>query len=659
MAGAWFPGGDKLKLLESFNEQIDELLNDQRNPNRGLKHAWFTSFNLGIEFVEKYVLPAVLQAEMPRSRQEYEILQAELTDKGIDFRVFCDKRCLDTGESKRTAIPVHGISPVFWSESFSQESLFHPKVIYLESHDGRMIVGAGSANLTLSGWGRNQEVFQFYEITTLAQYRAVRAFFEEAFRNVGLECPLGIRRNFPDENSKWSFVHSFQESTFLEQFFEGSNSSQLVAWSPYLPRDLAAHIERLRKVTEREDLTVSLVTDRIDGKYIRTECTDVLKQMLGDGTVAFYENPTERHQNVELCHSKVWKLPGRLAIGSWNFTGPGSNSLYEDNDDWSLKNNIEAGFIIDASFPGNDLLGKQIPAEIENFASTKLLDENKLDIPKALPFDIWVSFDWKQLRYEFRASWLTSTRMEGYSIELPDVDEPVGLSWADGNALCIKPVPVQTPKELLSEHRFDVIKDGNVEYRGLIIEQGLELRRAMGYDSIGDLLDALVFGINPETDDKVVCRIAEQEDESGSGSESDPSPHMGTAPDGQQVITEAARKISYFRLFKAISEYAHKIQNVKDAEALSRLAFVQPGCLSELVDKANESVRSGGATVFNWFLAQEVNALCVKAKSKLDSSGDCVLHDRLKNLQVTVPGLPPEITQPYIDLISGECGYAG
>ena len=77
-----------MKLLAELQRQVAGM--------GTLRHAWFTSFNTDIEFVETYVLPATLGANTPRKRLEYEQLQQELTDKHVDFRVFCDPRFLET-----------------------------------------------------------------------------------------------------------------------------------------------------------------------------------------------------------------------------------------------------------------------------------------------------------------------------------------------------------------------------------------------------------------------------------------------------------------------------------------------------------------------------------------------------------------------------------
>lgn len=69
-----------MKLLNAFRDQVKAL-----GP---LKRAWFTTFNLGIPFFETHLLPALLAADPPVNRMDYENMQLQLADSGIDVRVF-------------------------------------------------------------------------------------------------------------------------------------------------------------------------------------------------------------------------------------------------------------------------------------------------------------------------------------------------------------------------------------------------------------------------------------------------------------------------------------------------------------------------------------------------------------------------------------------
>ncbi|HKI59799.1 MAG TPA: hypothetical protein VKA23_02085 [Mariprofundaceae bacterium] len=633
-----------MKLLDEFRKQIGEL--------GELRYVWLTSFNISIEFVETFLLPVVLGMDTPRNRMDYEHFQLALTDKKIDFRIFCDRRFMEAGQNKRTSIPVHGISPAV-IEWFSKESLFHPKVIYLEDVNGKKILGTGSANLTIGGWGRNQEVFSFKDISTKEQYSSAKRFFDILADNAGISERLPERRGLPREEGGWSFVHSFQDTMFLTQLFEGTKSHELMVWSPYLPKDLPAFVQKLKQAVEKEDLEVHLVPDRIQGAFIRTPLSPELTGLVEDRMLTFYDNPSVRDDNVELCHSKVWKIGGKLAIGSWNFTGPGSN-LPDEAGEWNERSNIEAGFILDDSSSWRNAVAKPITMDSANFASDALLVDEGLDVPKQLPFDIRVNFDWGEQRYDFAGKWHEGEEIQEYALRVPGISRPIALCWMPSKlVLKLKPEMLANPTELLSEHRFEVIQEGKIIYRGLITETGLSFRRAQAFTSLGELLDAFVFGGDPGPVDAIPFRLPVNENGESTANDS--------IDDAQAEWISQEQGISYFRLFQATQQYSQNIEAIASVGELNRWVFTRPGCLLELAEKTKEKIASSEPSVFNWFLAHEVNMLSKHASKKrriLGNTTDSLSKVRWDELGIPLPRLPKGVEKGHVELFMKECGYA-
>lgn len=635
-----------MKLLTAFKEQLKDL--------GELRYVWLTSFNINIEFIETYLLPAVLNEEPPKTRLDYEHFQIALTEKGIDFRVFCDRRFMEADKNKRTAIPVHGVSPAQWEERFSKESLFHPKVVYLENLHGNRILGIGSANLTLSGWGRNQEVFSFHRIETKEQYDSVRDFFAKVAANVGLSEGLPARRGLPRADGGWAFVHSFQNESFIEQLFENARARELLVWSPYLSKDVAAFIKRLKSVVAVEDMEIHLVPDRVRGQFIRAPWTEALQELCDSGTLTFYENPTSRDDNVELCHAKVWKLGSKLAIGSWNFTTRGAN-LLDEAGQWDKGVNIEAGVILTDGNSWRSAVGKPIELDASAFASDELLKEEELEVPEQLPFDIHVQFDWRAQRYEFTGHWPDGTPEQGYAIKVPGHDAAIPLLWMpQKRVLKVDALDIRDSSALLHERRFQVVQGKREVYRALITEIGLAYRRAQAFESLDDLLNAFVFGGDPGPGDDVPFRIP-----AGQNSES----LVDEFIDASQVdASQTAGDISYFRLFQATHQYGEKLKAIKSVTELNSWVFTRPGCLVELVEKTREKVRAGASTPFNWFLVQEVQTLCRKAENQrkhLRTSDDSLPKSRWDVLHLEPQLLPAGIQRDYVEMIQKECGYVG
>lgn len=635
-----------MKLLQNFTDQLARCGDIQR--------VWLTSFNMDIEFIESFILPAVLGAEQPRTRMDYEALQLELSGRGIDFRVFCDNRYISTDQNKRTLIPVHGISPGARVEGkpvwdFSEDSLFHAKVIYLEGKDGR-ILGAGSANLTLSGWGRNREVFHFIPVDEVSLYRSAYEFFRQLFRNVNEDFPLINHRTFPRSRPRARFCHSFQDEVFLTQLLDGKRHQRLAVWSPYLARDLAGFIDRLKKTFDQPDLTVCLVADRVDGQYLRTKWSEELDHLFGDRALLLYQFPLAADERVTMTHAKLWKTEDQLAIGSWNCTGPGSNSRFDEKDEWLPNNNIEAGLILRDKSEIETVLGKPLAADAALFASDEQLKAESLDVPETLPFDLRVTFDWSSLSYRLAGNWNRGKPEEKrYSLKLPDINEAVFLTWMPvKSALKEKVIPVAEPKQVLTDHRFEILRDGKSCGTGLLIELSAVYRRAQQYDDLKSLFDAMAEGGPEPSMDDVSYRVAEaldgevQVDGRSPGFDEDFESHRDT------------QKITYFRLFSASFQYATTLREIKDIRTLDHWVFTRPGCLEELVKKTNAHICKEQTSVFNWFLAQEVSSLCHLARrmrDKVEKAGDPVPLPRWQTLGVTVPRLPPGADDRYLEAL--------
>ncbi|WP_028453016.1 hypothetical protein [Chitinilyticum aquatile] len=632
-----------MKLLSEFREQLGTL--------GELRYVWLTSFNINIEFIETYLLPAVLAMEPPKTRLDYEHLQVALTEKQIDFRVFCDRRFMEADRNKRTAIPVHGVCPASWNGRFSRDSLFHPKVIYLEDKDGNGILGTGSANLTVSGWGRNQEVFVFHRIDTRTQHDSVRTFFAEIATKTGLPAGLPASRNtFPDGEATWQFVHSFQGKPFIEQFFADMSERELLVWSPYLPRDIPAFFGKLQSLVAGETLSIHLVPDRIQGKFIRTPWTDALQALCQSDMLCLYDNPTPRHEQTELCHAKVWKLGSKLAIGSWNFTSKGAN-LPTDSGEWNRDVNVEAGVIITDPGSWRNAVGTRIRVDKNACASEGLLQEEQLDVPDALPFDIRVVFDWREQSYIISGQWYEGEPSEGYELSLPGYPVALPLKWMPNYS---EQLVIPDSSALLFERRFEVLNAGKQVFRGLITETGLAYRRPQAFESLLDLLNAFVLGDEPSSDDDIPFRIA------GMSYNDTLVEELASEPQGVAELAPSTGSLSYFRLFQATHHYAAKLKSIRAVDELNRWVFVRPGCLMELVEKARDRFTSAEPSLFDWFLAQEVCTLCHTALSlreKLGYSELSLPQSRWDALQLTLPDLPVGLTSEYLKLIQQECHY--
>lgn len=640
-----------MKLLQTFTDQLQAC--------GKLSRVWLTSFNIDMEFIETYLLPAVLETELPRTRMDYEALQLALNDSGIDFRVFCDKRYISPDQLKRTLIPVHGVSPEqqggeIETWGFSEHSLFHAKVIYIEGEEGR-VLGAGSANLTLSGWGRNREVFQFVPIETKDLYDAVRAFFQPLFDNVGEAFPKRTARKLLNQESEIRFCHSFQDEAFLTQLLGTRKHRELAIWSPYLSRDLAGFVETLRDQFAQPELSVRLVADRVDGQYLRTGWSDKLKSLFASDTLSLHQFPVSGDDRLSMTHAKLWKTTTHVAIGSWNCTRAGANTEWGEDGNWLPHTNIEAGLIFPDRKGIETYCGKALPVNEDIFATEDQLKAEALEVPEVLPFDLRVTFDWGTLTYQLEGTWNSKAVVDNdYVVMLPSVDEPLPLVWKPRtHTLKEFTVPVTDTRQLLTDHRYEILRQGKHLGSGLLIEVAARCRRAQQYDDLKSLFDAMVSdGPEPSIDD-VDFRVVEGED----GEVWVDQRREGAGDDRELGQHTEFGEISYFRLFAASFQYAARLREITSLRLLEQWAFSRPGCLEELVTKSRERIKGAPPSVFNWFLAMEVNALCqlaLRCRKRVDPDDEQIPLERWKLLKVPQPTLPKGADSRYKDFMQGE-----
>lgn len=645
-----------MKLLRTFEEQVQKL-----GP---LKRAWFTTFNLNIAFFERNLLPILLEADQPVNRLDYEGLQLSLTEKQMDVRLFCDIRFMDADQIKRTTVPVHGLLPKTLGGQFE---LFHPKVIFLEGINGQMVVGAGSANLTISGWSQNQEAFIFREVSSNEQYKQIESFFNPLLENLDiLDSHKFKRRRFTNLNPEWSFAHSFQKKSFLEQLFEGIQAKQLSVWSPYFPKNLSGSSDNpgiVDKIsTKFGELTYAIVPDRVNNQRIRTQWSDDLDVLIRNKTLSFHERPSLRDEKIEMTHAKLWLAKGeqtaRLAIGSWNFTEPGSASFQ--------RRNVEAGILLNVAAE-TKIAGIQLNLSDKAFSDESELDEDALKVaPYLLPFQLQVSFDWEQSVYSVEGCLYDETEINNsYQIRLPGINKKCKLSWKTRrskgfywlNNLCSK---ISDNEALLADHCYEVWLGKNLKFRGLIYEKRTDYRRTQGYDSLKDLLNDLVINADNETSTKQVLRGALRQDDLND----DDLETLGEVQDNN---------LSYFRLFQAFETLRNRLNDAESIEELEKLLFVYPGCMQELIAKINEQRSPSNSTsselsdIFKWFLFQEGSSLyrsacgaykklCATSRNRALTKNEKWESLKLKKLkQSTLKELSSD--KKYIQKIMKLCGY--
>ncbi|PMG01912.1 hypothetical protein BCV02_13020 [Vibrio breoganii] len=680
------------KLSQALVDQVEQL-----GP---LKRAWFTSFNLSVDFFERHVLSTLLEMDKPRSRIDFELMQQRLNgqlkvarrgksrvESKLDVKVFADQRMYDAGDVKRTSIEIYGVNPTMLHPArgaFDHNTLFHPKVIYLEDEQGRSVLGVGSANLTLSGWSINQEVFVFKPVTHKAQLQSIYQFFDVLFAPNGLSLiRSGYSKliNDPNKPEPWTFVHTLGRRSMLATLLENNAQTQVntrdtgllgqsttaevesideldvFVWSPYFPQNLSKFINELAnygaKLTDGRKTKLHLIPDLLEGHQLRTRWSEELAQDQIQGRVAFYHGAVEKQDPSQMCHAKLWLTQHRIAIGSWNFTSLGSNLHFGSK---KAHINIEAGIVQQHEQDLSQLMSRSFVATADNFMNEKELNIHALQVPELLPFDVSVSFDWRTLRYQInlqtnreQGSEAEHAALESYTLSLPDIEAPVDLASTVSNfTLSLD----DEPKQLLVAHMFEVKKHGSLVYRGFIIEQNTALRRVEEFESLEDIFDSLLGGRRLENNPNASLRAEISGSETDWGAEQ----AAGVIDDEQ-----ASPTLSYFRMFQAMDNFEQRLSEVQSDSVIEQYAFVVPGCLVEMKSKITRAL-SDNANVFNWYMKQEFNLLVAQTAGL---AKDAALTVRIEGLMLKMDksiikgkSLQSQIgNSKYRQLIKGKCDY--
>ena len=587
-----------VKLLNEFTRAMAEATKNGKK----IRKVWMTTFNIDIGFVEKYILPVLVDMECPRNLMDYEIMQHKLFDQKIDFRLFCDQRVLSGGSDKLTTIPIHTINTKSFqnSKNLGTQCLFHPKVILIENDRNELYIGAGSANLTISGWSKNQEVYSFHQVETIEQFKSIRLFFNtliNVVKNTQIPPFLSLSRfnanSVPKSSAEWDFVHTFLNKDFLS-FILSEDTSELNVWSPYFSYNIPSLIE-LFKVTSPDLKSVKIVADKANGHHFRIKWSDVIEQMIQKNELTFYSNPLPQDERLEMTHAKVWQSIGkhksRFAIGSWNFTHHGTASV-------KGKKNIEAGFVYH-HIPKESILGAKIEVKTTHFADEQLLKDEQLGLTEPLPFLLAVEFDWKEKTYVLKFESLEDEALSNYQIKLPGIEQKQNLifKFDDQQNIFLENTrfTVANDEAVLKEHFFQIFKNGDSIIKDIFTEINFEYRRAQRFDNLSDLIDSLVFERESGYSDRMSLRasMADYRD-------------IEIFDDIVATVSQS-NEITYFRMFLAFKNLENKILNSPNTKELHKRLFVYPGCLLELKEKVVDM--QFDSQIFQWFVLQEINKL--------------------------------------------------
>lgn len=365
-----------------------------------------TTFGFNGQFVEEQVLPVVLdvEASTPAARRAGVHQALGSTPVTLFYDPITTPRV--SGRYRYVAHPVPLLG-----------RLFHPKLIAIAGHEANgmpwVYLAVSSANLTMSGWGRNAESFgetwlctsQQHPVAVLAGFLrwldgrapATHTLGATSLMQQSLDALPDGRRPSDDGDQIWSgtlhrrlyasVVHHDGLAAFLRDGRSQSPSS-LYAYSPYWG-DVAHN-----SATFGADLTVLVPATRQDGNGVGLTL-DQSRELSDD--VEIHGNPSDRDRFGHLKAYWIdWPSGKTLtAVGSCNFTSAGLSGA---------NGNVEMMLIDD----DHDDVLPDTAALDPGRLSNGLIAEEEVEPPSQVASV--VAWDWKALEWRW---WFTTARGVG------------------------------------------------------------------------------------------------------------------------------------------------------------------------------------------------------------------------------------------------------
>lgn len=608
-----------------------------------LRRAWFTSFNMNPMFVEKYILPALAgsQDNRPVKVYDYETLQQALEKQ--DIRFFCDCRAIELSEGKKTSIPFHLVDVNKLQKKFTG-GVFHPKVVFIQGDikgEPSSYLICSSANLTISGWGRNREGVLIREIRDRWNAEKVCSFFRVLFNN---ELPDNFDadawvKSLPAKSTDWEFVSSFDKDDFLDKLLP-QETPELYAWSPYFSRDIVGLI---RNNLKPKGIEKAYVVPDLSGSGEKMRLADS-KEIRAARDLQFMKDPVTNKSNEQsepfLTHAKVWLTREKLAVGSWNFTDAGINQASGN------ANNIEAGIIIDITkHDFHKLIGNLQKLADPRFMTASEIDDSRIGLSD------WncscdVVADWSTFRYYIKNC--TDIDPEKTWVALPGYKDPV--KFEDFGSYF--PFDTTAARHLLKDRLF-YLKDpkGAILFTGVVIEQNASNRPIWGFENLDEYIFAWLDS-SPKTKPEQHkpwyppgTPTGDPEEEDDNDSES-----------------EKVRRPSWFSLFMSLANIKKKLSESRDnGDQLRDIAMKAPGNIVQLVEHVKEVLDHNDYTdVFKWYLINETNDILKRLKRYQRKHSGIVADlalEPLKPVELPFSGPKKRRHRQWLNIIRQECGY--
>lgn len=609
-----------------------------------IKIAWFTTFNLSLDFFEKYVLSALVKTNPfdLKNIKDFEALNDRIVNAeggAVDVKVFHDYRAMRP-DIKRTSVQTIGIKPKNIDNSFAH-GVFHPKVTLLVNDKNEAWIVTGSANLTISAWSKNSEGIVSKKIDDKANAQAVTDFFLGLFNdNAEKEKLRELNSKWQKKlksKSNWKLIHSIAKDRLLDHISQ-ELCEEMVVWSPYFSDEFSEiikqHLGWVKNLNVVPDITTS--------GAMRLS-SEAISEALATTSVKLQKDLYDFGEEL-LVHAKVWCTPSKMAVGSWNFTKGGLNLS-------ATANNIEAGIIeeIDGivyqSFKNSCELKPIL--EPKGMAKEELEDERK-DLLFDWKINCQIYADWSTYHYKLESE--DDLGKEHLYIDLPGKKYRISSAELINSGVSF----YNEHKSLLKDRLFTVYdkkEGGNKLYLGVIIELNPIERPSVGFESISDLLRAW-SDRKPENKSQYHQMNFEAD--------------LETGEELSDKITNALKgdySNAWFTMFLAFEQIKFRLEEAKsDARELSMIGYRIPGSVSQLsehlmqIKEKMDIEQSEMSRSFIWFMINEGNQ-AIQLFNNFSASDNLPRVKTIENIELNFDNVKKSQMKKWLKYIKESCSY--
>lgn len=453
-------GNYKEKNIRYFLKDIYDLYSN-------VTDLIFTTFNFDPDFFEEHVITFLMGSDKKIST----IGELNATNEWINEHGVCvyyDKGALVSGSSSVT-LPVY--------PQHVKAGVFHPKVIVVhgtlkinDKPTTHLIVS--SCNLTISGYGRNQEAFSCVQVTSEQVARSLLMFINKISGN---------------ENSRHKTVKEYlKKSDFtrkknVEFFWNYGNQGEslvdrvskmpkgdMTVISPYFDEDGPETL--LKRIANKEKVTVVPAVDG-DNYNIYSKHYEHLKS-----NGINFANLTVDEINKRFIHAKIIAKGKYVIVGSYNFTTAALDRVNAEAALIFAKDNIPKFSTM--SVDENKFLSEE----------ESVINRDELDKELEKVF-VSITIDWKLDKVIIYTD--ISDRSSSYYVKIDGMkDSPEwNLKHCDENGTIMISLTDNTIRGLARHKQYSVYKDNVICFKGLINEiNWIGVRPEIGCESLDETL---------------------------------------------------------------------------------------------------------------------------------------------------------------------------